>query len=277
MGQFVQITESTVEVDGIKVHYCRAGQGPALVMVHGLVGSAHNWDQNIEEFARFRTVYALDLVNMGESERVVGLDAGLEATADRIARCMDALQIESADIAGHSHGGAISMMLAARHPQRVRKLVLFAPANPYCDLGYGLIHFYNTRVGGWLARRIPQMPRAVHDLAHRRMYGDKNRVQAGALDGYTRSLNRESVEHVLGIVRRWADDMTLLRNRLVEVAGRPTLIIWGDRDRAVGLASGQHLAKKLGARLMVIPGVGHLPFAETPQLCNEAIGRWLQV
>ena len=111
MGQALELVESTVEVDGMRVHYCTAGSGPAMVLVHGLVGSARNWDQNIHELARYRTVYALDLMNMGESDRVAGLDAGLEATADRIARCMDVLGIESADIGGHSHGGAISMML----------------------------------------------------------------------------------------------------------------------------------------------------------------------
>jgi pimeloyl-ACP methyl ester carboxylesterase len=63
---------------------------------------------------------------------------------------------------------------------------------------------------------------------------------------------------------------------LREIAGLPTLLIWGDRDRAVGLSSGQLLAKKLGASLMVIPGVGHLPFAETPEVCNEALLKWLR-
>jgi pimeloyl-ACP methyl ester carboxylesterase len=212
---------------------------------------------------------------MGESERVAGLDPGLEASADRIAACMDALGIERADIGGHSHGGAISMMLAARHPERVRKLVLFAPANPFCDLGKPLIGFYNTRVGGWFARTIPFLPRIVHDLAHRRMYVDRRKVTSEMLDGYTQGLNKESIEHVLGIVRRWTVDMSLLRDVLNQLAGLPTLLIWGDGDRAVGLSSGQRLADKLGARLMVIPGVGHLPFAEMPDVCNKAVREWL--
>ena len=276
MGQALELVESTVEVDGMRVHYCRAGSGPAMVLVHGLVGSARNWDQNIHELAQYRTVYALDLMNMGESDRVAGLDAGLEATADRIARCMDELGIESADIGGHSHGGAISMMLAARHPQRVDKLVLFAPANPFCEAGRGLIGFYNSPMGTWFARKIPVMPRALHDWAFRRMYGDQSKAQESALDGYTQGLNAESVEHVLRIVRRWTDDMAVLKNRLVAVAGRPTLLIWGDRDRAVGVGSGQRLAELLGARMMILPGVGHLPFAEMPEFCNKAVGEWLR-
>jgi pimeloyl-ACP methyl ester carboxylesterase len=271
----IEVEESTVIVDGARQFYCRAGRGPALVLVHGLVGSSRNWDQNIQFLARFRTVYALDLANMGSSERVAGIDPGLQASADRLAACMDALGIDRSDIAGHSHGGAIAMMLAARHPKRVRRLVLFAPANPFCDLGRTLIRFYQTRLGMACAYAIPYLPRLLHKTALSRMYGDPKRVREGALEGYVTGLNSGMVGHVLGIVRGWRDDMKALQSVLSQVAGLPTLLIWGDRDRAVGLRSGKHLAKLLGARLMVIPGVGHLPFAETPELCNQALREWL--
>ena len=118
--------------------------GVLSCLLHGLVGSAKNWRRNISFLSRHSTVYAVDLFNMGESERVPGLDAGLEATADRVAACMDALGLDEADIAAHSHGGAVAMMFAARHPDRVRRLILFAPANPFCDLGNQLIRFYQT-------------------------------------------------------------------------------------------------------------------------------------
>lgn len=276
MARHEKVEESTVSVGGIRVSYHKAGEGPALVLVHGLVGSARNWDQNIQFLAHFRTVYALDLANMGQSERVPGIDAGLEATADRVSACMSALGIESADVAGHSHGGAISMMLAARHPEKVRRLVLFAPANPFCNLGRQLIGFYRTRPGMWFARQIPFLPRVLHRTALSRMYGDPTRVLEGALDGYTEGLNPGTIEHVLGIVRSWADDMKLLGDSLHKVARLPTLLIWGDQDRAVGLSSGQKLATMLGARLVVIPGVGHVSFAESPEVCNREVSEWLR-
>src|SRR5207245_5106801 len=105
--------------------------GRPLLLIHGLVGSARNWRQNIEELSGSATVYAIDLLNMGQSARVPGLDATLEATADYLARWMDAVGLAEVDVAGHSHGGAIAMLLAAHHPQRVGKLILFAPANPF--------------------------------------------------------------------------------------------------------------------------------------------------
>ncbi len=269
------MVESTLLVDGIGVHYCKAGSGPAMILVHGLVGSARNWNKNMRELARHRTVYALDLVNMGNSERVATADPGLEATADRVVRAMDALGIAAADIAGHSHGGAIAMMLAARHPERVRRLVLFAPANPYCEMGFRVIDFYNSRFGTWLARRVPNMPRFLHNLAFRRMHGDPSQAESASLDGYTKGLNRASVEHVLRIVRRWSADMALLRTRMSDLAGHPVLLIWGDRDRAVGLPSGERLARRIGAELLVLPGVGHLPYAEAVDASNRAMVDWL--
>jgi len=271
------VEDRDVDVNGVKLHYQFAGRGRPLLLLHGLVGSGRNWRRNIGFLSRYSSVYALDLFNMGESERVPGLDAGLEATADRIVAAMDSLRLESADIAAHSHGGAVAMMLAARHPNRVRKLILFAPANPFCDAGRQLIRFYNTATGVWFARLVPSLPRLLHATALGRMYGDPKRVTEGALETYTAGLRIPgTVDHVLQIVARWYDDMRLLRSALAELAGKPALFIWGDRDRAVLLPSGERLQRMMpNSKLIVIPGAGHLTFEEVPETCNQAMGEWL--
>ncbi len=272
-----EIEEAFLLVAGRKIHYQRAGTGRPLLLLHGLVGSAKNWRQNISFLSRDSNVYAIDLFNMGESERIPGLDAGLEATADRLAAYMDALGLDEADIAGHSHGGAVAMMLAARHPGRVRRLILFAPANPFCDLGNQLIRFYQTRFGSWFARRIPFLPRMLKATALSRMYGDPSRVSLDALDGYTEGLHVPgTMDHVLQIVQRWFVDMGLLRSALNRLAAKPTLLIWGDRDRAVGLSSARELQRTLPqSSLLVLPGVGHIAFEEMPDVCNQAMRDWL--
>jgi pimeloyl-ACP methyl ester carboxylesterase len=271
------INEAFVLVDGATIHYQRAGIGRPLLLLHGLVGSAKNWRRNIDFLSRNSSVYAIDHFNMGQSERVPGLNAGLEATADRLAAFMDVLGLDEADIAGHSHGGAVAMMFAARHPNRVRRLILFAPANPFCDLGDQLIRFYQTRFGIWFARRIPFLPRMLKATALSRMYGDPSRVSSDALDGYTQGLHIPgTVDHVLQIIQRWVVDMGLLRSALAKLAAKPTLLIWGDRDRAVGLDSARQLQRTLPqSRLMVLPGVGHIPFEEMPEVCNQAMRDWL--
>ncbi len=266
-----------VQVKGMRIHLQRSGEGPPLLLLHGLVGSARNWRQNVGFLSRYATVYAVDLFNMGESERVADLDAGLEATADSLSALLDALGLDRADVAGHSHGGAVAMMLAARHPQRVGKLVLFAPANPFCNFGEGLLRFYQRPLGMWFARRIPALPRRLKAIALGRMYGDPGRVAEGALDGYIGGLQIPgTIDHVLRIVAGWYDDMLALREALVELAEKPALLIWGDRDRAVGLGSARLLQQILTrSELLVVPGVGHIPFAEAPDECNRAMRAWL--
>lgn len=275
-GDFT-IEEAFVLVEGAKIHYQHAGTGRPILLLHGLVGSAKNWHRNISFLAQDASVYAVDLSNMGRSDRVPGLDAGLVATADRIAASMDALGLDQADIAAHSHGGAVAMMFAARHPARVRRLILFAPANPYCSLGEPLIRFYQTRLGIWLARQIPWLPRKLKAIALGRMYGDPSRVTMEALEGYIEGLTVPgTVDHVLEIVRRWSADMKLLRSALSELVAKPTLLIWGDRDRAVSLDSASVLQHKLrDSRLLVLPGVGHIPFEEMPDICNQAMRDWV--
>jgi len=257
----------------VAVSITSAPAADPLILLHGLVGSLHNWRLNIESLSASATVYTPDLLNMGKSDRVLGLDAGLEATADRVAAFMDALGIGEADIAGHSHGGAVSLTLAARHPDRVVRLILFAPANPFCDLGGQLIRFYESHAGHLFAQLIPALPRWTKAVALGRMYGDPSRVAADTLEGYTAGLEvRGTIDHVLGIIRSWSTDMARLRSALPSVAGKPALLIWGDQDRAVGLDSARHLQRiLLHSSLIILPGVGHIPFEESPHACNQAM------
>jgi 4,5:9,10-diseco-3-hydroxy-5,9,17-trioxoandrosta-1(10),2-diene-4-oate hydrolase len=273
----IDFEEHSISVDRAGIHYITAGAGHPLLLFHGLIGSSQTWRQNIGFLAQDARVYAVDLFNMGKSERIPGLDASLEATADRLVAFMDALGIPEADIAAHSHGGAIAMMLAARHPDRVSKLILFAPANPFCESVGPRIRFFQTRLGGWLGRRVPLLPRLVHVKALGRMYGDPSRVAEGTLEYYTEGLNIPgTMDHVMQIIRRWFIDMGLLQSALSGLAGKPTLLIWGDRDRAVSLLSAHRLQRILTqSKLLIVEGAGHLPFEEMPDTCNHAMHDWL--
>jgi len=267
-----------VETPGGEVHYLQAGSGRPMLLIHGLVGSSLNWCRNIEALAREATVYAIDLVNTGKSERVRGIDAGVEATADRVAEFMDALGLDEADIAGHSHGGAVAVMLAARHPERVRSLILFAPANPYSDVTDTLVRAYRTRLGRLVAQAAPYLPAWLQRYALGRMYGDRARIVSGTLDRYVNGLRLPgSVDHIMAIVDSWFADMARLKAVLPRLATIPTLLVWGDRDRAVSVASGIRLRDELPAsQIIAVPGAGHVVFEEMPEEANRLMLDWLR-
>ena len=271
-------TEGHVNVRGARVHYLHAGSGRPLLLIHGLVGSSANWRRNIDALAKDASVYAIDMVNMGESERIAGIDAGLEATADRIVACMDALGLAQADFAAHSHGGAVVLMLAARHPERVRSLILFAPANPFSDFRDSMVRFCNTPPGRLAAYAVPYLPRQVQRIGLGRMYGDPARISEGDLQAYTDGLRVQgTVRHILEIVRGWFREMAKLKIVLPQVASIPTLLVWGCRDRAVDPASAMQLQRVLWqSELRIVRGGGHIVFEEMAEQSNRLMLDWLR-
>ncbi|HEX9198308.1 MAG TPA: alpha/beta fold hydrolase [Acidobacteriaceae bacterium] len=268
--------EAYVDVVGARVHYLHAGSGRPMLLIHGLVGSSANWRNNIEALAENASVYAIDLVNMGKSQRVGGLDAGLRATANRIVAVMDALDLAQADIVAHSHGGAVALMLAALHPSRVRRLILFAPANPYSRSSDMMVRVYSTRWGEFLARMLPYLPAPIQRIALGEMYGGAHRVVDRCLQEIVDGLRSPgTLRHVLCIIQCWFVEMAKLKTVLRRVRRIPTLLVWGDCDCTVSLSSGIKLNRVLRcSELIVLPG-GHSVFEVTPEESNRIMVEWL--
>src|SRR5271156_5923264 len=105
----IQIEKHWVRVEGHQMHCLKAGAGPELILLHGLLGTASTWELTIPSLAEESTVYAGDAIGIGESERVPGIDARLEAQAGRMVEFMDRSGIRSADFLATSHGGAVAV------------------------------------------------------------------------------------------------------------------------------------------------------------------------
>jgi len=272
-----QFEDAFVDVQGVQVHYLHAGTGRPMLLIHGMVGSSANWRSTIPALARDASVYAIDLVNMGRSGRVEGLDASLHATADRLVAIMDALQLPTADIVGHSHGGSVALMLAALYPERVRRLILFAPANPFCRAGDRMVRVYSSHWGTLLARALPYLPSPFQRLALGEIYGGPDRVADSSLHEIVEGLRSPgTLRHVLAIIRTWFAEMETLKRALPRVARVPTLLVWGDCDCTVSLASGIRLKRKLrGAKLVIVPRAGHSVFEQFPEQANRILLDWL--
>lgn len=273
-----QLEEQSVSVDGHQMRSLVTGTGPETVLLHGLLGAAESWYPCFSRLGTFSKIYAVDALGIGRSERVPGLDASLRAQSDRLARWMRLSGIECADIVGTSHGGAVAMMLAARHPHRVRSLVLHAPANPFSNVADPLVHFYRSSLGHWFAKQVPNLPEKLQELALGFMYGDAKLLERRVLDRHMNSLRMPgTVDHVLRILDGWFEDMRELEGVLPGLCGVPVHLLWGTRDRAVSMESGRTLQKLLqNVEMSVLPGIGHMPYEESPAAFSEAINGFLR-
>ena len=105
------VEECWADVDGSRMRYLRAGSGPPLVLLHGLLGYSFSWRFNIPALAQPATVYAVDLLGTGLSDRPSQVDCSFRSIAESLLRFLDEAGVSTFDLLGTSHGGAVAMML----------------------------------------------------------------------------------------------------------------------------------------------------------------------
>jgi pimeloyl-ACP methyl ester carboxylesterase len=299
--QQIQIEEHWLELADGRMRYLKAGSGPALILIHGLMGYSFSWRFTIPALAPHATVYAIDNLGAGLSTASDEMDCTVRATAERVLQFADALGIKDFDLLGTSHGGGVAIMVAAvcaercaersaersterngersaercaeQKDSRVQRLVLVAPVNPWSQHGKRLAPFVGTAFGSTLFLNSFARWRSLHDLGLRRMFGDTSRIPPDSLDGYFMPVLKNHVFHYgLRVVRNWTADLTELETSLPKIRDYPTLIIWGTKDRAVHFQSAEPLRRNFReARLVAFEGVGHLPYEEAPDDFNRAL------
>ena len=112
-----------VSIHGHDVSYRTGGDGPAVLLIHGMAGSSRTWKDVMPILAEDHTVLAPDLLGHGESAKPMG-DYSLAAFASGLRDLMGVLGIERATIVGQSLGGGVAMQLAYQHPELAERLVL---------------------------------------------------------------------------------------------------------------------------------------------------------
>jgi len=270
-------TERWLLVDGLRVRFQRAGEGPAMVLVHGLLGYSFSWRYVLPAFAQHREVFAPDMPGSGFSDCGPNLDCRLRVAAHRLLAFLDEAGIQSCDLLGTSYGGTTAMMAAAFMPQRVGSLTLVAPANPWSRYGRNRLALF--RLPG-VSTFFPIAARPFRPLRRcflQRLYAEPSQMTAEALRGYSAPIGRSGVlEHAAGIARSWGSDMDELKTVLPGIAQIPTLLIWGNKDRAVDPASAEPLRRHFqNSQFVVMDGVGHLPYEEEPEQFGRIVMNFL--
>jgi len=246
-----------VDVNGIRIHYYALGPvaGPVVVLVHGLGGRSEDWEALAPYLTRagYR-VYLPDLPGYGQSEQPRNFSYSVPDEAAIVVGFFDALGLRQIDLGGWSMGGWIVQYVAANHPERIRKLMLFDSA------GLAVKPKWDTRLftpnsaaeleqlDQLLMPKPPHVPGFIADDILRYSKGHAwviQRALASMLGGHDTT------------------DQLLPKLRM------PVLIVWGDVDRIIPLSEGQAVHKLIPqSQLDVVAGCGHL----APRQCAGQIG-----
>jgi pimeloyl-ACP methyl ester carboxylesterase len=257
----------TVEVDGLRIAYERAGSGPPLVLLHGFVGDGPTtWAPQLDALSETYTVVAWDAPGAGGSADPPE-DFGMAGYADVLAGFVAALDLWPPHVAGLSFGGALAIALADRHPHVPRSLVL---ASAYAG--------WRGSLGGEaaeqrLARSLAISHASPDDFVAAllpTMFSEGTEpATVAAFDAALRAF------HPVGfraMSRASAED---LRDALPGLL-QPTLLVYGDLDVRAPLPVARHLESEISqARLVVLPGAGHVCSLEAPEAFNAAVRDFL--
>lgn len=246
-----------VQVAGHRLHYEVEGpaSGPVVVLVHGLGASAEDWRALAPYLvqAGYR-VYMPDLLGYGRSDKPANFSYSVEDEAGIVAGFLDALHLRQVDLGGWSMGGWIVQLVAAEHPERIRRLMildsaglyarpdwdtsLFTPTTPeqLSEL-YALLQPHPQPVPGFVVRDILRVSRERRWIMQRAM--------SSMLTG------RDVTDSLLPQLKM------------------PVLIVWGSLDQITPLELGEKMHRLIPqSELAVIPGCGHL----APLQCASQIG-----
>jgi pimeloyl-ACP methyl ester carboxylesterase len=268
------LEERFADVRGVRMRYFVGGEGPPLVLVHGLGGAASNWTE-LAPLLKGRRLLVPDLPGHGGSSALPGV-SGLEPFADRVAAVAEREAMVPAPVVGHSLGGMVVLRLALRRPDSVQAVVLAGAAGLSVGNVWGrhlLSVFTSVRPGRIAARHRSLVSRSR--LLRRLVFGfvsvaDPVGLTDEAVEGFLAGqLLHTDVDSAWQALRR--DDP----RQELEAVRCPVLVLWGAEDAQLPLDDAFEYTRRLRARLRVIPGCGHLLIGERPEVCAEAIETFL--
>lgn len=266
-----------VEEEGYRVRYITRGQGEEnIIFIHGLGATAYTWRHLLDPFSEKYTVYALDLIGFGMSDKP---DVALSPRffADFMADFMEAAGIDTAHLAGNSLGGAVAASTALWYPEKVGKVVLIA-AGGYDDLAEHrpfLVRLSRLPVVGegiiLLSQVSPQgvVRSTLEESAYNKEFIDDTLVHEFARGFVTPGYRK----FLLNFTRHFS--YAELENNLGNIE-HETLILWGENDQWIPLEFAYRFFEDLPhAKLVVIENCGHEPQEEHPEITVDAIKRFL--
>jgi 2-hydroxymuconate-semialdehyde hydrolase len=271
MDSSPEIAKSIVAA-GLRTNYHDQGRGFPVLMIHGSgpgVSAYANWRLVMPVLARERRVIAPDMAGFGFTDRPAGAVYSMDNWVTQAIGLLDALDLAQADLVGNSFGGALSLALAIRHPQRVRRLVLMGaagvsfPITPALDAIWGYEpSFENMRkVMDWFAfdRKL-----VTDELARLRYEAS---IQPGFHESYSAMFPAPR--------QRWVEALAS-REEDIRKLPHETLLIHGREDQVLPVSNSITLSQWISrSQLHVFGRCGHWTQIEHAARFAQLVGNFL--
>lgn len=268
-------------VHGHRRAFRMMGDGPPLLLLHGIGDSSASWVPIMPKLAETHTVIAPDLLGHGNSDKPRA-DYSAAAFANGMRDLMDVLDIERATVVGHSLGGGVAAQVVYQYPERVERLVLVASggvgrevnpllrlcAAPGADVVFLPIRLPIGRVAVSMALEL--LTAIGHDLG--RDADELRRVFEALPEGSARGAFTRTLRSVVD----WRGQVVTMLDRCYLADGLPVLILWGTNDPIIPVAHA-HVAHAAmpQSRLEIFEGAGHFPHHVDPHRFIEVMSDFL--
>ncbi len=263
-----------IPVKGHRIRYWTQGDaGSTVLLLHGISCSVLEWEHNIAALAQHHRVIAIDLLGCGLSDKPVDADYHMQAQARFVFDVMDAMGLASAHIVGNSMGGCIAMECAAMQPERVKSLVLSAPA------GIGHDTLFNFRLaslpvlGELLTKPSMFGLGMIWKLAfHNKSFVTRELVAEKVALAQMPNAQAVFLKTLRGFVN-WGGFIEAPRQAFlgrIQNIKCPSLVIWGQQDQFLPVSHVQVLKPLLPhAQYELIDQCGHVPMTEITDRFNH--------
>jgi pimeloyl-ACP methyl ester carboxylesterase len=276
-AEYAKPPSTFVTVAGLRLHVRDTGDknAPALILLHGFGSSLHTWDAWSEQLEKQYRVIRLDLPGAG----LTGPDTS-NATGDYsdarsfivLQALLDQLGLAKASFIGNSIGGRIAWGFAAKHPERVNKLVLIAPdgfASPGFDYGKA------PNVPAVLGLMRYTLPKALLKMNLEPAYGDPKNLNDQTVNRYYDMMLVPGARDAM--IERMRQIMLSDPTPILKTIIAPTLLVWGDKDAMIPISNAQDYLRAMpNSRLVSLDGVGHVPHEEAPAISIVAVEAFLR-
>src|SRR3954447_23975983 len=267
------LTRESLVVHGHRRAFVRAGEGPALLLLHGIGNNCQTWTGVIDRLAETHTVIAPDLLGHGRSDKPRG-DYSIAAYANGMRDLLSVLDIEQATIVGHSLGGGIALQFAYQFPERCARLALAGSGGLGPELGIGLraatlpgaqlVLGALTGVSGPLGLGFHALDRVGKVAGWQRV---RDLAESGDALLALRDVEarRAFLRTLRGVADAHGQAVTAL-DRLYLANSVPMLVIWGSRDPILPARHADTVRTLVPtARVEVFRGAGHWPHLDDPE------------